>query len=96
MVHLLAEKYKWTIEYIMNLSMRQIKSLIEGERLILEIRDRNKDGKQPYTFQNNQPANFADKKNNVYDILSIPGVKMSDKAKKILNKIQQKKNKEKT
>lgn len=86
LVHLLAEKYGWSIEYVMNLTRRQIRLLTEGQLEILDIQEKYKD--KNYGVNNTANNDVKNKKENktsndsFYGLFALPGVKMTPKAKK--------------
>lgn len=91
---MLAEKYGWTIEYVMNLTRGQIKAIMDGELELVEYREKlkkNKSGVSPSPGKDGGTTGTGD---SIYEIMSMPGMKISEKTKKVLMKIRNKKMKE--
>lgn len=93
-VHLLAEKYGWTIEYVMKLTRKQVKSMLDGELELIEFREKHKQGDSS-TVGKSSDTTTTGKGDSIYEIMSMPGMKISEKTKKMLMKIRNKKLKEK-
>ncbi len=91
-VHLLAEKYGWTIEYIMALTRTQLKSLLDGESEMLDLKESQ--SKNP-SMSNKKSKVTTGKGDSIYEIMSMPGMKITEKTKKALMKIREKKIKQK-
>ena len=87
MVHVFAEKYGWTIEYVMNLTVPQITCMMEGMEEIYNMQDNKKD-----QDKKNEDDKNTDNKPKVNDLAGLLGalggsVKMSEKAKKAYTKL---------
>ncbi len=92
---MLAEKYGWTIEYIMNLTRKQIRQLSEGNNEIADLYEEIKENKVNKNHGTTDAKSFFNRKklsqrktnnektnNSFYQLFSIPGIKMTDKARK--------------
>lgn len=75
----------------MNLTRKQIRYLLEGELEIMDFREKN--SKNNSTGKS--PSATTSKGDSIYELMSIPGMKLSEKAKQRLLKIRDKKLKEK-
>ena len=89
-MHLLANKYGWNIEYILDLTPKQVKLLMDGEYelAVLQNKDKMNDPKHSITGQ-------SKKSDSIWDILSIPGIKATPKAKSVLEALRLKNIKDK-
>ena len=94
-----AKMYGWTIEYIMGLTKPQIDALLQGiEKLNKEAKKSEGSGSGKYTSKYSMPdsngKNLDSEEgddNAKMAIFSFPGMKLSDKAKKKLDKVMKRK-----
>lgn len=89
-----AKMYGWTIEYIMGLTKPQIDALLQGiEKLNKEAKKSESGGTSKYSTGSDDTK--LDQKegddNAKMAIFSFPGMKLSDKAKKKLDRVMKKK-----
>lgn len=97
---MLAEKYGWTIEYIMKLTRRQVRVLLEGQTEIVELQDK---AQKDYDKNKNTNVNISNDGNKdgkttgsgLYELMSLPGMKMSEKARNKIKRVMESKIKKK-
>jgi len=100
---LLAEKYGWTIEYIMKLTRRQVRVLLEGQTEIVELQDKAQKDYDRNKGNNNTNVNISNDGNKdgkstgsgLYELMSLPGMKMSEKARNKIKRVMESKIKKK-
>jgi hypothetical protein len=79
---LLASEYGWTIDYIGDLSFIQIKCLLNGKAKLIE--DQNSRLDNINNVDMNTPGNKNVKVTKANQLLSMPGIGLTDRAKKKL------------
>jgi hypothetical protein len=95
LVHLMCEKYSWTLEYVLNLTRPQIRALIKGQLEIADIKKEVQSGrKSGATVKYTKAGKIVTEEksaNDIFTLASLPGVKITERAQKLMDRILRKK-----
>lgn len=91
LVHLMCEKYGWSIEYVLNLTRPQITALTRGGSEIAKLRKETSDGRGQTYYDGKGRKVQVEKKSadDIFTLATLPGFKLTERAKKKLGEIAQ-------
>lgn len=90
---MLASEFGWSIEYILNMSKPQIRVVMDGLAEVNRMKNgtRNNGSSASSLSDNTQRTSAKNPKDTLLELMSIPGVKIGQKAKEMLDKLSEQK-----